>query len=128
MAKAKDPPEDDPDEEGSPDGDESPEDDGGDGPGGSDLESHIRAVVHDVIDTVLGKRAPAPASSGPRQDEAAILAMVKDAQGKLRAEEEKDARFEAVAGEVESLKKVVEKAPTRSGLAGKVQAFLWGSE
>jgi len=54
--------------------------------------------------------------------------MVKDAQEKLRKEEEKDSQFKTVAETVETLKKVTEKPPARDGWGGKIQRAFWGTE
>lgn len=112
-------------------GDEEPNDDkdveGGDGDatGGGDLESHIRKVVSEVVNAVLGER-PETGKTGPAQDENAIFRMVKQAQESLRKEEEKDSRFKEVAETVENLKKVTERAPARSGFGGRLQRAMWG--
>lgn len=95
--------------------------------GGSDLESHIRKVVRDVVDGLLGPGDQGVKSS-PATDESSVFKMVKDAQEKLKKEEEKDAQFKSVADSVETLKKVVEKAPARDGLGGKIQRLMWGTE
>jgi hypothetical protein len=130
-------PEDEPEDDGEePEGGEAAEDGGGDSSDGESLESHIRGVVEEVVGGLLGrgdKRPDGPPAGGPpaggaRADEQSIMALVKEAQGKLKAEEDRDARLKGVADEVESLKKVVERPPARSGLAGRVQAFLWGAE
>lgn len=99
----------------------------GDAGGGGDLESHIRKVVGEVVNGLLGDRDKGSKSS-PAQDENAIFRMVKDAQQSLRSEEEKESAFKGVVETVEELKKVVERAPARNGLGGKIQRAMWGSD
>src|SRR5882724_8608083 len=59
---------------------------------GGDLEGHIRKVVKDVVDGLLGSGDKA-ARSTPANDESTVLQMVKDAQEKLRKEEERENKF-----------------------------------
>lgn len=113
--------------EGESSDDKGSEGGGGDGAGGGDLESHIRKVVGEALDGLLGNRDPAP-KTGPAQDENAIFRMVKEAQQSLKKEEERDSSFKAVAETVESLKAAVERPPARNGLGGKLQRFMWGDD
>lgn len=50
---------------------------------------------------------------------------VKTALDKVKAEEDRDKRFQKVE---ETLEKVMEKPPVRGGILGKVQRVMWGEE
>lgn len=125
--KDKDAEEEEDGKKGSEDEQGDSEDDGDGGDSGDSLENRIKEVVREVVDGLLGERSKTGKSS-PAQDEESIRRMVKDAQDKLRKEEEKDSKFKAVSESVESLKKAVEKAPARAGVGGKVSRWLWGSD
>lgn len=117
------------DDAGSDDAGEGKGDaEGGDGDdaGSDDLTSHIRRVVTEVVEKVLGDRTTSGAGTTQAQDEGAIRRMVKEAQEALHKEEQKDSRFKEVSETVETLKKAVEKAPARAGIGGKAQRFFWG--
>lgn len=50
---------------------------------------------------------------------------VRSALDKVKAEEERDQRVSKVE---ETLQKVTERPPARSGILGKVQRVMWGEE
>lgn len=95
---------------------------GGGDAGGGGLDDSIRQLVSEAVDALLGDRDKGSRST-LKSDEDAMFKMVKDAQEKLKKEEEKDTRFKTVA---ETVEKLTEKPPARSGLGGKLERWLWG--
>lgn len=97
---------------------------GGDDAGGGGLEESVRKLVSEAVDALLGDRGKNSGST-LKSDEDAMFKMVKDAQVKLKAEEEKDSKFKHVA---ETVEKLTEKPPSRQGWGGRLQRALWGEE
>lgn len=97
---------------------------GGDDAGGGSLEDSVRKLVSEAVDALLGDRGKNGGST-LKSDEDAMFKMVKDAQVKLKAEEEKDSKFKAVEKTVE---KLTEKPPSRQGWGGRLQRMIWGEE
>jgi len=88
------------------------------------FEGQIRQIVQDVVGPLLdvgGRSGRGTAAD----DEDRLARLVRDAQAKLKAEEEKEGRFTKVE---ETLKAITEKPPARDGILGKVQRFMWGGE
>ncbi|MGH7485250.1 MAG: hypothetical protein ACREMY_06535 [bacterium] len=102
--------------------------DGGGTASGESLDGRIRDLVREAVDNLLGDRSKSSGGRTSGDDEEALFQRVKKAQEKIKAEEDKDTRFKTVEETVETLKKVVEKAPARDGFSGKISRFLWGSE
>lgn len=90
--------------------------------GDNGLEGRIREIVREVVSPLLetGSR-----TSRPVDDEESMTRRVKTALDKVKAEEDRDKRFQKVE---ETLEKVTEKPPARGGILGKVQRVMWGEE
>lgn len=96
------------------------------GDAGSDsLDSRIRTVVKDVVDSLLGDRSESAGRRTQSDDEDELYQRVRKAQDKIKKDEEKEGRLTKVE---EKLEKVFEKPPARDGIGGKVQRWFWGSE
>ena len=110
--------------------DESGEQDSSDGsgsPAGSDdLEDRIRKLVTETVGTLLKSNKASGSGRTAVDDESRIAQLVRDAQSKLKAEEEKEGRFKVVEETVETLKKITEKPPAKDGIGGKIQRWFWG--
>lgn len=95
--------------------------DGGKHTGFDGLEQHVRELVKSAVESLVGDGGKVRHTA--TDDEERLARLVKDAQAKIRAEEERENRFKSVE---ETLKKVTEKPPSRDGLGGKIQKWLWG--
>jgi len=108
-------------------GEQTDQDDKGTGDGSADagsLEASIRKIVNDVVGPLLGNGGKGGRATA-LDDEDRLSRLVRDAQVKLKAEEDKENRFKKVE---EIVEKIVEKPPARDGVVGKLQRFMWGSE
>ena len=115
------------DPKGEQTGRDAKDDDKGTGDGSADggsLEASIRKIVNDVVGPLLGGSGKGGRATA-LDDEDRLSRLVRDAQVKLKAEEDKENRFKKVEEVVE---KLVEKPPARDGVVGKLQRFMWGSE
>lgn len=95
----------------------------GDGDAGDNgLEGRIRAIVREVVGPLLESGS---GSSRRPDDEQSMTTRVKAALDQVKAEEDKDNRVKKLE---ETLQKVTERPPARSGILGKVQRVMWGEE
>lgn len=120
---ANEKPEDKPDEGTDPpkDGDT---DSGGDSPDGGSLEQHVRDLVRQAVDSLLGDRSE---SNPPKRadDEDELYRRVKHAQDRIKSDEEKEGRLKKVE---ETLAKVTEKPPAKDTIGTKISRWMWWSE
>jgi hypothetical protein len=94
------------------------------GDGGTDdngLEGRIREIVREVVSPLLDHGSSN--GRGPVDDEDSMTGRVRDALAKVKAEEDRDSRFKKVE---ETLQRVTERAPARSGVIGNIQRWMWG--
>ena len=112
-------------EEGEETDEEGGKDSGGGGSDGGSLEQHVRQLVREAMDALMGDRGESSRGGTRADDEEALFQRVKKAQEKIKADEEKEGRLKKVEEKVE---KVLEKPPSRDGFGGKVSRFLWGGE
>ena len=104
---------------------DKPDEEAGSGDGGrGGLEDSIREIVAEVVEPLLGKRSTSRRTT-VADDEDEIFRKVKAAQDKLKAEETKEGRVSKLE---EALQKVTERPPSRAGVGGRLQRWLWGEE
>lgn len=87
------------------------------------LEGRIRAIVREVVGPLLENSNGNSRRAVDDEDE--TTRRVKSALDKLKADEERENRVKKVE---ETLQKVTERPPARSGVLGKVQRAMWGEE
>lgn len=94
--------------------------DSSDHPDGDSLDQRIRDLVREAVESLTSGF-----KSGDRKvdDEEHLFNLVKKAQERIKADEEKEGRFKTVE---ETVQKLVEKPPSRDGVGGKLQRWIWG--
>lgn len=106
-------------------GDEEVDADKADSPGHSDndsLDQRIRDLVREAVESLT---SGFKSSDRKVDDEEHLFNLVKKAQEKIKADEEREGRFKTVE---ETVQKLVEKPPARDGIGGKIQRWMWGGE
>lgn len=84
------------------------------------LDDRIRQMVREAVESLTESFK----GSGRKvDDEEHLFHLVKQAQEKIKADEEKEGRFKSVE---ETVQKLVEKPPARDGFGGKLQRWIWG--